>query len=446
MTAPARRTPARSWRTAPVRPADLAAARVNPFTLPAYWLVVGLLLAGAARMVGVWHAGFQRFPVAATAAVLLFALYAVPFWSLLGSLDYLEREPVILLATAFAWGALVATTLAVAGTPAANNLLAKVASPDFAAAWGPAVAGATVEEVVKTLGVWAIVLLAAGYVNSVLDGFVYGALVGLGFQVAENVVYAISAVALAGLGDRPDAVVTTFLLRGVLGGLWSHTLFSGLAGAGIGYLVVRHQRSWTVRVLTAALACTGAWLAHFIWNSPVWADGLGQGGWGVLAALVLKGAPALVAIVWVVRVAHGRQADYYVAQLSGLGDRRVVTPGELRVLASGPLRAEARRQAGRRAGGRAARAVRRLQTAQARLAVALSRADVAGPQSAAADAEVSHWHREVLVQRDRLESYGHPEAVAVDVARARLVRWAGSALGLVALGALWLAIRALNPS
>ncbi|GGJ89644.1 hypothetical protein GCM10010123_19190 [Pilimelia anulata] len=436
--------PGRSWRTAPVRPA-LPVGR-SPLTLPAYWVVTALLLVGAVRVAGVWRDGYERFPVAATAALVLFALYAVPFWSVLGSLDYLEREPAPLLALAFAWGALVATTLALAGSPAAHNLLAKLASPGFAAAWGPAVGGALVEEVAKTLGVCAIVLIAADYVNSVLDGFIYGALVGLGFQVVENIVYAISAVALAGRGDRIDPVVTTFLLRGVLGGLWSHTLFSGLAGAGIGYLVVRHQRPRRVRVLTAVLAFLGAWLAHFLWNSPLWAEGFGGGGWGVLAALVVKGAPPLVVIVLVVRVAHGRQADYYVDQLSGLGDRRVVTPGELRVLASGPLRAEARRQAGKRAGARAGRAVRRLQTAQARLAVALSRAAIAGPHSDRADAEVSHWHREVLAQRTKLEAYGHPEAIAVDVRRARLLRWTGTAAGLVALGMIWFAIRALGPS
>ncbi|HEX5741218.1 MAG TPA: PrsW family intramembrane metalloprotease [Pilimelia sp.] len=435
----------RAWRTAPVRPGRLD-RNPHPLTLPAFWLVSALLLAGAVRIGLVWRAGIERFPVATTVAVLVFALYAVPFWSALASLDYLEREPAPLLAAAFAWGGLVATSLAFAGTPAAHNLLAKLASPGFAAAWGPAVAGATVEEIAKVLGVWAILLLAADRVNSVLDGFIFGALVGLGFQVVENVVYAIGAVALSGRGDQVDPVVTTLLLRGLLGGLWSHTLFTGLAGAGIGYLVVRRQRPLAVRLLTAGAGVAGGWLAHFVWNTPLWVDGSGPDGWGLLAVLVLKGAPALVVLVLVVRAAHRRQADYYLGQLADLGDRRVVTDAELTVLGSGPLRAEARRQAARHAGHRAARAVRRLQAAQARLAVALSRAAVAGPHSDRADAEVSHWHRETLAQRERLAACGHPEAAAVDVRRARLRRWAGTAAGLAALGAMWWAIRALHPS
>ena len=47
-----------------------------------------------------------------------------------------------------------------------------------------------------------IVLIARAQVNSVLDGMVYGALVGLGFQVVEDIVYAVNAVAVAGTG-RP---------------------------------------------------------------------------------------------------------------------------------------------------------------------------------------------------------------------------------------------------
>ena len=64
-------------------------------------------------------------------------------------------------------------------------------SPAAASTWGPAVTGAAVEELVKVAGVVAIALLAPRQINSVVDGFVYGALVGLGFQVVENIVFAL---------------------------------------------------------------------------------------------------------------------------------------------------------------------------------------------------------------------------------------------------------------
>ena len=49
----------------------------------------------------------------------------------------------------------------------------------------------------KTLGVVIIVLVARRQINSVVDGAVYGAFVGLGFQVVEDFIYAVNAV-----GDR----------------------------------------------------------------------------------------------------------------------------------------------------------------------------------------------------------------------------------------------------
>ena len=144
---------------------------------------------------------------------------------------------------ALAWGGLVATAVAIPGSAALENLIAKLGSTRLAADWGAALAGPTVEEIAKTLGVVAIVLIARAQVNSVLDGVVYGAMVGLGFQTVENIVFAVGAVALAGQGDDVQPVVATFLLRGFLAGIWSHTMFGALAGAGIGYLVVRARPS-----------------------------------------------------------------------------------------------------------------------------------------------------------------------------------------------------------
>ncbi|GAA2513080.1 PrsW family intramembrane metalloprotease [Pilimelia columellifera] len=437
---------ARSARSAPVRPAPPGLDLGNPLLLPAFWLTIILMGLGAAKVGGVLHEAGQRHPTATAAAIIMFAIYAVPFWSLLGALDYLEREPPALTATAFAWGCLVATALALDAGTALHDIIAKTISPAFAVEWGPALAGAAVEEVAKLLGILVIVLIAREHINSVLDGFVYGALVGLGFQIVENMIYATSAVALAGRGDQIDPVVTTFLLRGFLAGLWSHTLFSGLAGLGVGYFVVRTQRSRPTRIAMIGLALLGAWACHALWNSPFWADGFGQGPLGILVVLVLKGSPALGMILLVVWSAHSREAAYYLHQLDALGDRHVITPDELRALGSGRLRAQARRRASARAGHRAARAVRGLQTAQARLAVALSRAAVAGPESTQADADVSHCHREVLLRRARLEELGHPEATAGNVS-AVLPRMAiATAVGLVALAAIWAAIQAIGPA
>jgi len=390
----------RSDRTAPVQPG--AAPGLGLIRLPAFWIVLGLVLLGGVRMAVIARRFAGPYPVSTVTAVALFTLLAVPFWFVLSELDFLEREPPALLALAFAWGGLLAATVSIPGSAALDDLMAKLGSPHLAADWGAALAGPTVEEIAKTLGVVAIVLVARAQVNSVLDGVVYGAMVGLGFQIIEDIVYALGAVALAGRGDHVEPVITTFLLRGFLSGVWSHTLFGALAGAGIGYLVVRADRTWRSRLGVAMLAVFGAWASHVLWNSPLLRDGLGNGALALLAVLVFKGLPPLLLILVLVRAAHDREAEYYAAQLGKLTDRELITPDELEVLRSSSRRATARWHARTRAGLRARAAVRRLQRAQARLAVELSRGTI----------DLDRWHHEVRRQRRILGVLGHPEAIA----------------------------------
>ncbi|GLW34069.1 PrsW family intramembrane metalloprotease [Actinoplanes regularis] len=414
----------------PVRPGTTRPIALT--RLPAFWVVLVLLAAGAVRMSQILAKFLQTYPIATITALGLFGLLAVPFWFFVQELDFLEREPAALLVVAFAWGGLVATSVSIPGSTALENLIAKLGSPGLAAEWGAALAGPTVEEIAKTLGVVAIVVIARSQVNSVLDGVVYGSLVGLGFQIVEDIVFAIGAVALAGQGDDVRPVVTTFLVRGFLAGVWSHTLFGALAGAGIGYLVVSVDRSWWRRIAMAALALFGAWASHVLWNSPLFRDGLGNGAVALLAVLVFKGLPPLLLILYLVRRAHDREAEYYVARLAGLDDPEVITEGEMRALGSGSRRAAARRHAADQAGNKARATVRRLQRAQARLAVELSRA----PEHA------EQHHCEVREHRATLKALGHPEAVE----GAHSWRHTASSIGTaaVAIAVLWVALSALG--
>jgi RsiW-degrading membrane proteinase PrsW (M82 family) len=384
-----------------VRPAGDSTEGAALMRRPAFWIVLGILAAGAVRVSQIAGRFFTAYPLATATSVALFALLAVPFWFLVTELDFLEREPTALLVLAFSWGGLVATTVSIPGSAALEDLVAKLGSPHLAADWGAALAGPTVEEIAKTLGVVAIILIARAQINSVLDGIVYGAMVGLGFQIVEDVVFSLAAVSLAGQGDRVQPVVATFLLRGFLSGIWSHTLFGALSGAGLGYLVVHRDRGRVQRIGVALLAVLGAWGSHLLWNSPIFSDGLGNGLPGLLAVLLLKGLPPLVLVLLIVRRVHDREADYYVGRLAALGDAELITDGELRVLGSGARRAAARRHARARAGRPAEAAVRRLQRAQAHLAVELSRESAStGPPS-----------EEIRRQRTVLAGLDHPEAI-----------------------------------
>ena len=57
-----------------------------------------------------------------------------------------------------------------------------------------------------------------------MDGLVYGAMIGLGFQVIENVQYFMLAASQS--DGQAGAVVGMFFLRVVLSGLYSHMLFT----------------------------------------------------------------------------------------------------------------------------------------------------------------------------------------------------------------------------
>jgi protease PrsW len=398
---------------------------------PSLVIVLVLLVAGGVRIGSVTVRFTDAYPLATLTAAGLFALFAVPFWIFVSELDFLEREPTALRVLALAWGGLVATAVAIPGSAALENLIAKIGSTRLAADWGAALAGPTVEEIAKTLGVVAIVLIARAQVNSVLDGVVYGAMVGLGFQTVENIVFAVGAVALAGQGDDVQPVVATFLLRGFLAGIWSHTMFGALAGAGIGYLIVRHDRPRRARIGVAALCVTGAWACHMLWNSPLLTDGLGEGAVALLAVLLLKGLSPLIGTLWLVRRAHGREGDYYAGHLATLRDPELITEGELAVLRSSARRSAARWHAGHTAGARARSAVRRLQRAQARLAVELSRG-----------ASVSRCCDDVRSQRRTLIGLGHPEALDGGSSWRRLGSTAGPVV--LAIAVLWAALTALG--
>jgi protease PrsW len=425
----------RSASSAPVRPTPIGTRSWTSLRLPAFWLLLFLLGLGAYRVAALVGTAFTSYPAASILAAVLFGLYAVPFVIVARSVDFLEREPPLLLAAALGWGGMVATTTALSGNTAVYDLLAKLVSPAFAVSWGPAISAPAIEELLKTLGVVTIVLVARKQVNSIVDGAVYGAFVGLGFQVVEDFIYAVNAVAIAGRGDRVGPVIVTFFLRGFLGGLWSHTLFSALAGAGVAYFVIRRNRPMWRRLGVAILCVFGAWAFHFLWNSPWFSDGLGFGGFDVLLAILVKGIPALFMILLLVRAASGSEADFYLAEL--VGDPQIATSKELHALRTGRRRIAARRYAYARCGRKGSNAVRMLQKAQALLAVALSRGED----------DVAQLRDAVLRQRARLVGMRHPEASAPPGRkRAWGGWWVGVGLAAVVAISIAVAINALGGS
>ncbi|MFN8643840.1 MAG: PrsW family glutamic-type intramembrane protease [Candidatus Binatia bacterium] len=145
-----------------------------------------LLLAGLARLA-------LDTPALVFAAALLPAVAAA---ALVVRLDRRAHARRLLWLAAFLWGAVVAPALAVAGNEAILAWLGDATDAARATRLTGALAAPAVEELAKGA---ALVLLVACWrreVRGVRDGIVFGALVGVGFTMAENLYYfALAAVA-----------------------------------------------------------------------------------------------------------------------------------------------------------------------------------------------------------------------------------------------------------
>jgi hypothetical protein len=121
-----------------------------------------------------------------------------------------------------------------------------------------------VEEVLKACALVGIFVWARREFDGVLDGIIYGALVGLGFSMSENTLY---------LLVYNDQLITTWWLRsGVFG--FNHAFFSSIVGIGLG-LARYSQRATQVLALASALVLAIG--AHALHNTAVQAGVLGLG-------------------------------------------------------------------------------------------------------------------------------------------------------------------------
>ncbi len=187
-------------------------------------------------------------------------VYALLVWWL----DRYEKEPLPLLIVAFLWGAVPAVILAIvlelgAGIPLQTLILAE-APREFAEI---SLVGPAVEEAVK-----AIILVVLFYAyrrefDNVLDGIVYGAMVGLGFAMVENVLYLQSFAYEAGGGPNIGAMFALWLLRAGLFGL-NHSMFTAFTGAALG--LARSLKMGWQKGLVPVLGLVAAILFHALHN------------------------------------------------------------------------------------------------------------------------------------------------------------------------------------
>ncbi len=189
------------------------------------------------------------------AAVVPVALYVgLIYWA-----DWYEKEPWWLLSAAFLWGAVPAALLAflfnsLVSLPFYYLFPERAADLVSSGAVAP-----VVEEIVKALVLFLILIVRRQELDSPLDGIIYGAMVGMGFAMVENVLYYVANFRENG----PDGWNSLVLIRGGVFGL-NHALYTGLTGLGIA--LARASRSRWVQLGAPLLGLGAAILLHSLHN------------------------------------------------------------------------------------------------------------------------------------------------------------------------------------
>jgi len=201
----------------------------------------------------------------ASAAIVPTGLYVLLVWWL----DRYEKEPLRLLAAAFVWSALPAVLLAVAVETITGASIASLVtmSQGTTEVLSASMIAPIVEETIKGGALLGIMALFPSEFDGLLDGIIYGSIVGLGFAMTENLFYFVSAWSEGGLGSWGIVVLGRALAFG-----FSHAMFTCLTGIGLG--VGRTQRRVSVRWSLAAGGLGAAIAAHLLHNLFLAAGGL----------------------------------------------------------------------------------------------------------------------------------------------------------------------------
>ncbi|MBC3186642.1 PrsW family intramembrane metalloprotease [Corynebacterium sp. zg-331] len=123
--------------------------------------------------------------------------------------------------------------------------------------------GAYPEECLKALGVM-LILLSFRRLNRPWHGLIVGAVVGLGFETVENLLYGANGAILDPNSDATGAL-RLWVLR-LLAGPFLHIVFTGIAGWGIGVALYTAEASPRWRIARGLGWFLVAFGLHFSWN------------------------------------------------------------------------------------------------------------------------------------------------------------------------------------
>lgn len=183
-------------------------------------------------------------------ALVIYLLQRSPMWA---------RPARLWALLAFLWGGGVAVALALISSGPVMQLAIGTGWVDAMMSWS----GAYPEEISKATGV-IFVLMSFRQLNRPWHGWMVGAVVGLGFEACENILYGAMGATM-----HPDSDIQgLFEMWGLrlIAGPGLHVLLTALAGWGIGWALYAAGKPlwWRIGVFLGCLAA--AFLLHFCWN------------------------------------------------------------------------------------------------------------------------------------------------------------------------------------
>jgi RsiW-degrading membrane proteinase PrsW (M82 family) len=271
-------------------------------------------------------------------AILAAALPTAFYGLLLWWLDRYEKEPLTLLLAAFGWGALPAIALAVI-----FELV--LAAPLGGSPLGPGVAAWSlaplVEEPIKGLALVGLFFYARHEFDGPLDGIVYGALIGFGFSMTENLLYFV----------RFANTDSLFWIRSIVFGL-NHAFFTSLIGLALGAVRYSHSLRLNFLAYTGGLAL--AILFHALHNFVVQFQLL-----GLLVSWLIQSCGVFVVLAVAV-LAWRNELRWLVEELAEEVSTGILSARDYDEITSVPLRIRRQMEALVRGGWTDFRHVRRL--------------------------------------------------------------------------------------
>ena len=288
-------------------------------------------------------------------------------------MDRNHKEPWRLVLVAAAWGAIVATSLVVWGETIWEGSAQHALVPGPGLDTSLAFMAGILEEIAKGLAVLLLFLVMRNEFDDVVDGIVYGAAVGLGFNFLESISYMTNLYAVfAPEGAGGLAAGIQWYGRQVLGLFFGHATYTAFIGAGVG--IARQLPSVRQKVLAIVAGFVIAIAGHFSWDAWATIFPIQNTLFGLveihLRTLIMTGpftAGVIALLLFGIRY-EGQNLLDQMRKEAATGQGAIL-PDEVPILASPWQRLKQRLQALSRAGIRGYLQVSRLQTAQLDLAM-----------------------------------------------------------------------------